>query len=92
MHQRMPLERFVASLPMRLYGRGDKSGASKFAYLDNESLASPSRCGADHAHVVCLHDEVLQAVEDTSARGRDAAVDAALVDGLAGDARVRVDV
>ena len=47
---------------------------------------------ADHGHVVGLHDEVLQPVEHAATRGRHAAVDAALVDGLAGDTGVRVNV
>lgn len=60
--------------------------------LDDESLAAPSGSSSDLAHVRCLVDEVLQAVEHTATGGGHAAVDAALVDGFAGDASVGVDV
>lgn len=60
--------------------------------LHNERFTTPSGGCADHAHVARLVDKVLQAVEDTTSGGGDTAVDAALVDGFAGDAGVRVDV
>lgn len=44
------------------------------------------------AHVVGLVDEVLQTVEDTASGGRDTSVDTALVDGLAGDTGMGIDV
>lgn len=55
---------------------------------DRESLGLLT----NHAHVVGLVDEVLQTVEDAATGGRDASVNAALVDGLASDTSVRIDV
>lgn len=60
--------------------------------LHDVRLAAPAGRRADHAHVVGLVDKVLQAVEDTASGGGHAAVDTALVDWLAGDAGVGVDV
>lgn len=47
---------------------------------------------SDHGHVLSLVDEVVDAVEDTATGGRGSAVNAALVDGLAGDASGGVHV
>jgi len=55
-------------------------------------LHSPNETPTDLAHVVGLVDEVLQAVEDTATGGRDATMDTALVDGLAGDTGMGIDV
>lgn len=60
--------------------------------LDDEGLTLPAGLQAAHVHVVALVDEVLQAVEDASTGGGDATVDAALVDRLARNARMVVDV
>ena len=47
---------------------------------------------SDHGHVLRLVDEVVDAVEDAATGGGSSAVDAALVDGLAGDASGSVHV
>lgn len=60
--------------------------------LNDESLAAPARGCSDLAHVRCFVDEVLQSVENAASGGRDTSVNAALVDGLSGDASVCVDV
>ena len=51
--------------------------------LDNVGLASPARSVANHGHVLRLVDEVLQAMEDSSASGTGPPMDATLVDWLA---------
>lgn len=60
--------------------------------LHDEGLATPSGCGSDHRHEVGLPDEVVQPVEDTPTGGGHTTVDSTLVDRLAGDASVRVNV
>lgn len=61
-------------------------------HLDDEGLVLEAGRQAQHAHVGRLVDEVLDAVEDSATGGRDAAVDAALADGLARHAGVGVYV
>lgn len=56
--------------------------------LNDESFATPSGSGANHAHVAGFVNEVLQPVEDTSASSGNSSMDASLVDGLARDASV----
>lgn len=68
---------------------GDGGGG---AYLDDEGLILKTGTHPQLAHVRRFVDEVLDTVENTAAGGRDAAVDAALTDGLPGDAGVSVDV
>jgi hypothetical protein len=60
--------------------------------LNDERFATPSGCGANHRHVVGLVDEILQTVEHTTTRGRHTTMDAALVDWLARDTGVRIDI
>lgn len=86
-------------LSWRLGGQSsaEMQGCSKLSqqwvpHLNNEGLASPARSNANHGHVGCLIDEVFKAVEDTAASGWGATVDASLVDGLASDAGVGIDV
>ena len=62
------------------------------SYLNDEGLSAPSGCVPDHGHVLRLVDEVVDAVEDAATGGGSSAVDAALVDGLAGDASGSVHV
>lgn len=61
-------------------------------YLDDEGLVLEAWCQAQHAHVGCFVDEVLDAMEDSTTRGRDTSVDSSLADGLSCHARVSVDV
>lgn len=60
--------------------------------LDDDSLATHAGGRPDHGHVGRLVEEVLQAVEDTATGGGHTAVDTSLVDGLARNAGVAVDV
>merc|ERR1719205_578377 len=53
--------------------------------LHNVGLAGPARSLPNHRHEMSLIDEVLKAMEDTTACGAGPAVDATLVDGLASD-------
>lgn len=62
------------------------------AYLDDEGLVLEAGTHAQLAHVGGFVDEVLDAVENSSAGGGDAAVDSPLADGFPGDAGVSVDV
>lgn len=68
---------------------GDGGGG---AYLDDKGLVLKAGTHPQLAHVRRLVDEVLNTVENAAAGGRDAPVDAALTDGLPGDAGVSVDV
>ena len=61
-------------------------------YLDDEGLVLEAGTHPQLAHVGRLVDEVLNAVENSSASGGDATVDSSLADGLPGDAGVSVDV
>ena len=61
-------------------------------HLNNESFATPARSSTNHAHVVSLHDEVLKTVENSSACCRNSAVDASLIDGLASDTGMGIDI
>lgn len=61
-------------------------------YLDDEGLVLETRTHAQLAHVGRLVDEVLDAVENSSACCGDPTVDSSLADGLPGDAGVSVDV
>lgn len=61
-------------------------------YLYNKSLPTPARSDANHCHVGGFVDKVLKAVENTTSSCRGTAVDATLVDGLAGDTGMGIDV
>lgn len=61
-------------------------------YLDDKGLVLEAGTHPQLAHVGRLIDEVLDAVENATARGRDSAVDSSLADGLSSDAGVSVDV
>lgn len=60
--------------------------------LHDEGLAAPAGRRADLRHIVRLLDEVVQPVEHTTSGGGHTAVNAALVDRLAGNARVRINI
>merc|ERR1719444_454849 len=60
--------------------------------LDDVSLAAPAGEVADHAHVVALVDEVVQAVEHSSTCGAGSAMDTSLINGLASDAGTGIHV
>lgn len=62
------------------------------SYLDDEGLALEAGTHSQQAHVRRLVDEVLDAVENSSAGGGDPTVDSSLADGLPGDTGVSVDV
>lgn len=61
-------------------------------HLDDEGLVLEAGAHPQLVHVSRLVDEVLNAVEDAAASGRDAAVDSTLADGLPGDTGVSIDV
>lgn len=61
-------------------------------YLDDKGLVLEAGTHPQLAHVGRFIDEVLDAVENAAARGRDSTVDSSLADGFAGDAGVSVDV
>lgn len=61
-------------------------------YLNDKGLVLEARGKAQHAHVGCLVDEVLNAMEDSTPSGRDPAVDSTLADGLARHTRMGIDV
>lgn len=60
--------------------------------LNDERLSTPSWCCADGAHVVCFVDEVLQTVENTATGSWHTTMDTTLVDRLASDARVSINI
>lgn len=62
------------------------------AYLDDKGLVLEAGTHPQLAHVGRLVDEVLDAVENSSAGGGDPTVDPSLTDGFPGDAGVSVDV
>ena len=62
------------------------------AHLDDKGLVLEAGAHPQLAHVSRLVDEVLDAVENSSAGGGDPSVDSSLTDGLPGDAGVSVDV
>lgn len=62
------------------------------AYLDDKGLVLEAGTHPQLAHVGRLVDEVLNAVENSSAGGGDPTVDPSLTDGFPGDAGVSVDV
>lgn len=65
---------------------------SVLRYLDDEGLVLEARGEAQHAHIRRFVDEVLDAVENSTAGGRDTPVDPSLADGLSCHACMRVDV
>lgn len=62
------------------------------AHLDDKGLVLEAGAHPQLAHVRRLVDEVLDAVENSSASGGDPSVDSSLTDGFPGDAGVSVDV
>ena len=61
-------------------------------YLDDKGFVLEAQTHPQLVHVGRLVDEVLDAVENATACGRDATMDSSLADGLASDAGVSVDV
>lgn len=61
-------------------------------YLNNESFASPAWGGANHAHVVGFHDEILKSMENTSTRRRDTSMDTTLVNRFASHTGMSIDI
>lgn len=60
--------------------------------LNDEGLSAPARGSTDDAHKAGLVDEVFQAVENASAGGGHATMNATLINGFAGDAGMGVYV
>lgn len=80
-------------LDMQTGGTGDRTRDEEDGlYLDDEGLVLEAGTHPQLAHVGRLVDEVLDAVENSSAGGGDPPVDSSLTDGLPGDAGVSVDV
>lgn len=77
---------------VQTWWRIDDTNHHIVTHLNYKGLATPARSDANHGHVGCLVDEVLKAVENTSACGWGAAVDTSLVDGFASDAGMGVNV
>lgn len=61
-------------------------------YLDNKGLVLEAWTHPQLTHVGHFIDEVLDAVENATARGRDSTVDSSLADGFSSHAGVSIDV
>lgn len=61
-------------------------------YLDDEGLVLEAGTHPQLTHIGRFVDEVLNAMENSSAGGGDPPVDASLADGFPGDAGMSIDV
>ena len=62
------------------------------SHLQNEGFAAPARCGTNHTHIICFHDEIFKPVKNASTGRRNTSMNTTLIDWLTGDTSMRIDI